>query len=164
MGADDVEIPDESDEGEPASIYKEISNLLRGDLFREERRSLARAVGLDEGGPEEGLPTWSDENGHVPPLPPSLGRDWDEATTFSVPAMARRRIVLQPEMHLFHVQLFENRLSVLAPKERAEALRAIIAANAPPPTPPNYKLGHNWKLDLEALVKSSTRPSMTRSR
>lgn len=148
---DEDEDEDEGESEEPGAVYEEIAGRLRRDVLPKKKRSAASSRNLEGRGDDGNAPLWEDESGHVPPLPPSMGRDWKVAETEALRVLARRRIELQREMHLFHLQLFENRLVSLDPVARAERLRDLIAASAPPPPPVNYKLAHHWGFNPSTL-------------
>ena len=141
---DEGDESDDADEGDVPSIYEEISDLLRRDL-----RDLSEAheTGDTDEENDEAL-TWQEtlEPGLILPIPPSIGGDWVDLDGNLPAALGLRRDEHDPEVHLFHVQLLENRFAVSTPRELVRLSRAIFLVSPPPASPPNYRLAHRWDL------------------
>lgn len=156
---------DDADDGDVRSIYEEISDLLRGDL-----RDLSEAHETGNVDQEEGeASTWQEtlEPGLILPIPPSTGRDWADLDGNLPAALGLRRDEHSPEIHLFHVQLLENRMAVSTPAERVRLSRAVCLVSPPPASPPNYRLAHRWDLapgGLDHLIGEVLRDEVRLSR
>ncbi|MBP1861565.1 hypothetical protein [Rhizobium herbae] len=130
-----------------------IETLLKQDLDREIASSGDGGLHREDDIDEAGDYPWTDaeERGHVPAMPPSLGEDWlglDE----HLPRLLERRWNPQvQEVHLFHVELLENRLVALPLEKRVGFLRTVFLRSPPPSSPTNYELRYGFALPESAI-------------